>query len=99
MVAPPTPPSGSALARDIVLYSAARLGMVTAVALLLLLTGMPLLVSILLALVLALPLSMVLLRSLRVRVNAGLATAGARRRVERDRLRSQLRGEGSSDQP
>jgi hypothetical protein len=98
--APQIPPSGTALARDVALYSAARLALVTVLALLLVLAGVPLLVSILLALVVALPLSMVLLPALRIRVSAGMAAAGARRRTERDRLRSQLRGEqGSSDQP
>lgn len=87
------PLSGSTLARDVALYSAARLALVAVLALLLVLAGVPLLVAVLLALVVALPLSMVLLRSLRVRVNAGMAAAGARRRSERDRLRNQLRGE------
>ncbi|MGH3774291.1 MAG: DUF4229 domain-containing protein [Pseudonocardiaceae bacterium] len=91
MEAPQNPPTGSALARDVALYSAARLALVAVVATLLVLAGVPLLVSILFALVVALPLSMVLLRSLRARVNAGMAAAAARRRSERDRLRSQLR--------
>jgi hypothetical protein len=93
VVAPQIPPSGRALARDVALYSAARLVLLAVTALLLLLTGMPLLVAILVAVVVALPLSVVLLGSLRARVNAGLAVAGERRRVERDRLRQQLRGE------
>lgn len=94
------PSTGTSLARDVALYSVARLALVVAMALLLVLVGVPLLVSILLALVVALPLSMVVFRSLRVRVAAGLAAAGERRRVERARLRSQLRGEqGHSDQP
>ncbi len=91
--APQIPPTGAALVRDVALYSAARLALVAVMALLLVLAGVPLLVAILLALVVALPLSMVLLRSLRVRVNAGMAEAGERRRTERDRLRNQLRGE------
>jgi hypothetical protein len=93
VVAPQIPPTGSALVRDLALYSAARLALVSVMAWLLVLAGAPLLVSILLAIVVALPLSMVLLRSLRARVNAGLAMVAARRRAERDRLRSQLRGE------
>ncbi|MGH3815991.1 MAG: DUF4229 domain-containing protein [Pseudonocardiaceae bacterium] len=93
MGVPQNPPTGSALARDVALYSAARLGLVAVMASLLMLAGVPLLVSILFALVVALPLSMVLLRSLRVRVTTGLAVAGARRRSERDRLRDQLRGD------
>ncbi|HKR52627.1 MAG TPA: DUF4229 domain-containing protein [Pseudonocardiaceae bacterium] len=93
MGAPQIPPTGAALARAVALYSLARLALVVAVALLLVLAGVPLLVSILLALVVALPLSMVVFRSLRVQVATGLAAAGERRREERARLRSQLRGE------
>lgn len=92
-MAPQNPPSGRALARDVALYSAARLALVTVTALLLLLAGVPLLVSALLAVVLALPLSMVVLGSLRARVNAGLAVVAGRRKAERDRLRQQLHGE------
>lgn len=90
-----TPPTGSALARDLTLYTAARLGLVAVVATGLVLAGVPLLVSVLLGLVVALPLSLVLLRPLRTRVTAGLQVAGARRRAERDRLRAQLRGDGA----
>jgi hypothetical protein len=93
VVAPQTPPTGSTLACDVALYTVARLAMVAAMALILVLAGVPLLVSILLALVVALPLSIVLLGSLRARVNAGLAVVGERRRAERDRLRRQLRGD------
>jgi hypothetical protein len=96
VVAPHTPripARGATLARDVALYTAARLALVAALTLLLVLAGVPLPVSILLALVVALPLSMVLLGSLRSRVNAGLEVVRARRRVERDRLRRQLRGE------
>jgi hypothetical protein len=93
VVAPQIPPTGPALARDLLCYSAARLALVSVTALVLVFAGVPLLVSILLAVVVALPLSMVLLGSLRVRVNAGLAAVSQRRRAERDRLRQQLRGE------
>jgi Flp pilus assembly protein TadB len=93
VVAPQNPPRHPALARDVALYSAARLALVAVIALLLLLAGVPLLVALLLALVVALPLSVLLLGSLRARVNAGLAVAGERRRAERDRLRRQFRGE------
>jgi hypothetical protein len=86
------PSTGPALARDVALYSAARLAMVAIPTLLLVLAGVPLVVSVLLAVVVALPLSMMVLGSLRGRVNAGLALAGQRRRAERDRLRQQLRG-------
>jgi uncharacterized membrane protein len=92
-VVPPQTPTGSALVRDVALYSAARLALLALITLLLVLAGIPLLVSLLLAVVVALPLSMVLLGSLRARVNAGLAVVAARRQTERDRLRRQLRGE------
>lgn len=91
VVVPRTPPTGTVLARDVALYTGARLAMVALMAWLLTVAGVPLLVSILLALVVALPLSVLLLGSLRSRVNAGLAEMGARRRAERDRLRRQLR--------
>lgn len=81
------------LARDLALYSAARLALVALPAVLLLLVGVPLLVAVLLAVVVALPLSMVLLGSLQQRVNAGLAVWTQRRRAQRDQLRRQLRGE------
>ena len=95
MVTPHSPPTGAALVRDLTLYSIARLAMVAVTALLLVLAGVPVLVSILLALVVALPLSMVLLGSLRARVNAGLAELRARRRADRERLRRELRGSDS----
>ncbi|PZS22622.1 MAG: DUF4229 domain-containing protein [Pseudonocardiales bacterium] len=67
--------------------------MVTVAAVLLFLAGVPLLVSALLAVVLALPLSMLLLGSLRARVNSGLAVVARRRKAEREQLRRQLDGE------
>jgi hypothetical protein len=85
--------TGRTLARDIALYSVARLALVTVVALLIFLVGVPLLVAALLAMVLALPLSMLLLGRLRARVNTGLAVVAERRKAERDRLRQQLHGE------
>ncbi|MGH3821295.1 MAG: DUF4229 domain-containing protein [Pseudonocardiaceae bacterium] len=92
-MAPHTPPTGPTLGRDVALYTVARLALAAVISLLLVLASVPLLVSILLALVVALPLSMLLLGSLRARVNAGLAMVRARRKAERDRLRRQLRGD------
>ncbi len=92
-MAPQIPPAGATLTRDLALYSLARLAMVAVLTVPLVLAGIPLLVSVLLALVVALPLSLVLLRPLRLRVAAGMSAAGARRRAERARLRAQLRGE------
>ena len=93
VVVPQNSSTGRTLARDIALYSAARLALVTVAALLLFFAGVPLLVSALLAMVLALPLSMVLLGRLRGRVNTGLAVVAARRKAQRDRLREQLHGD------
>lgn len=95
MVTPQDPPTGRTVARDVALYSAARLALVTVAVVLLFLAGVPLLVSALLAVVLALPLSMLLLGSLRARVNSGLALVAGRRKAERERLRRQLEGEQS----
>lgn len=89
----PDPPTGSALVRDVALYTLARLAMIGLLTVLLVLAGVPLVVALLLSLVVALPLSLVLLPQLRNRMNAGLRAAGARRRAERDRLRARLRGE------
>ena len=93
VVPPQVPSSRSTLIRDVALYSAARLALVLVIAVVLVLAGVPVLVAVLLAIVVALPLSMLLLGSLRSRVNAGLAVVGERRRFERERLRRQLRGE------
>lgn len=88
------PPSGRAtLARDVALYTLARLGLVAVIALLLVLARVPAAVALLLALVVSLPLSLFVFRGLRLRVNAGITEATERRRAERERLRAQLRGE------
>lgn len=87
-------PVDGALARDLALYTLLRLAVVALLAAVLVLLGVPLLVAVLLALVVALPLSVLLLPGLRARVAQGLAVASDRRRRERTRLRSQLRGDG-----
>lgn len=88
----------SRLARDLVLYTAARLGIVAVVAGLLLLAHVPLLVALAVGVAVALPLSLVLLPGLRGRVATGLAERTAERRAERERLRAQLRGEDTHDE-
>lgn len=90
---PRIPHTGAGAARDLAIYSAARLVLVAVLTVLLVVAGVPLLVAILLAVVVALPLSMVLLSSLRARVNVGLAAVRERREAERERLRRQLRGD------
>lgn len=81
------------LAPTILLYAAARLGLVAVVAGLLVVAGVPLLLAALIGLIVALPLSMVLFRGLRDRLDAALAVSGARRSAERAALRARLRGD------
>lgn len=92
MAAPQTPPTGSALTRDLILYTLGRLALVAVLTVPMVLAGIPLLVSVLFALVIALPLSLVVFRPLRLRVAAGMSAAAERRRAERARLREELRG-------
>jgi hypothetical protein len=85
------------LGRDLALYTLARIGLVAAVVVVLLLFDVPLLVSLAIALVVGFPASLLLFRGLNRRVTTGLAERGAVRQVERERLRAQLRGDESPD--
>ena len=95
----PGPASRASLARDLALYTGARLLLVVALAAAVLglasLAGVqvPLVVAVLLALVLALPLSRLALGGLRRRVDRAVAEVGAARRAEREGLRARLRGD------
>lgn len=88
------------LVRDVALYSLARLGLVVVLALVILYiprafgVEIPLLVAALFAVLIALPLSLVLFKSLRRRVNEGIAAVDERRRTDREDLENRLRGEG-----
>ncbi len=86
---------GSRVGRDIALYTAARVGLAVLVTLVLLWFDIPLLVSIAIAVVVGFPLGLLIFRGLNERVTAGLAERGAQRTDERDRLRSELRGESA----
>ena len=81
------------LAATIGLYVLARIGLVAVVAGVLVLAGVPLLISLLVGLIVALPLSMVLFRGLRGRLDGALAQVQERRSAERAALRGQLRGD------
>ena len=81
------------LAATIGLYVLARIGLVAVVAGVLVLAGVPLLISLLVGLIVALPLSMVLFRGLRGRLDGALAQVQERRAAERAALRGQLRGD------
>jgi len=88
-----TPPPAPGLLPAVGLYALARLGLLAVVAALLMLAGVPVVVALLVALIVALPLSMVLFRGLRSRLDTALAESSQRRAVEREALRSRLRGE------
>ena len=93
------PSAKKALARDVLVFSAARLGLVVAIAGLVLgvsaLLGatVPLVVALLIAVVAALPLSLLLFQGLRRRVNEGIVVVDAQRRAERERLQARLSGD------
>jgi hypothetical protein len=89
---------------DVLLYALARLllvvvlsGAIYGVARLLGLTQFPMVVAVLFALIIAMPLGIWLFSPLRRRATAALATAGGRRRAEREQLRARLRGEAVPD--
>jgi len=87
------------LVRDVALYSLARLALVVVLAAAVLYVprafgvDIPLLVAVLFAVLIALPVSLVVFAPLRRRVNEGIATVDARRRLAREDLEGRLRGE------
>lgn len=84
---------GTHLARDIALYTLARLGALVLATGVLVLFQVPLLVAAAVSVVLIMPLSMLLFAPLRRRVAVGMAERTADRRRRREVLRAQLRGE------
>jgi hypothetical protein len=89
---PPTSPA-STLPRVLALYALARLGLLTAIAGVLVLAGVPVLIALMVGLVVALPLSMLVFRGMRARLDTALAEAQRRRSAERAALRARLRGD------
>jgi ABC-type bacteriocin/lantibiotic exporter with double-glycine peptidase domain len=85
------------LARDIALYTLARLSMVVVVAAALMLVRVPGLVALAVSVVVVMPLSLLVFGQLRRRVAAGMAERAADRRARREELRAQLRGERVAD--
>ncbi|USX50545.1 DUF4229 domain-containing protein [Lentzea sp. HUAS12] len=81
------------LARDVTLYVLARLGLVAVVTGALILFKVPLLPALAVGVVVALPASLFIFKGLRQRVAVGLDAHQAARRSERDKLRSELRGD------
>ena len=95
---------GNHVVVDVLVYAAARLLLVVAlagaiygVARLLGVTQLPVVVAALFALIIAMPLGIWLFAPLRRRATAGLAVAGEHRRVEREQLQARLRGEAVAD--
>lgn len=91
-------PSSAGLARDIALYTLARLGMLVVAAAILMLFGVPLLVAAAVSVVLVMPLSMLVFGSLRRKVATGIALRAQARKARRESLRAQLRGEGQPEE-
>lgn len=97
--------AGRRLAIDLALYTLARLVLVvvlTAVivgAARLLSVQIPLVVAALFAIVVAMPLSLTLFKSLRTRVNEGIAAVDAQRRQDKAQLRARLRGDADGKPP
>ncbi|KUI27716.1 hypothetical protein AU196_21360 [Mycobacterium sp. IS-1742] len=91
---------GARLVVDVLVYVAARLLLVVALAAAILGVGhllglreFPLVIAILFALVIALPLGIWLFAPLRQRATASIAAFDARRRKDREQLQARLRGE------
>lgn len=89
---------------SVLLYVAARLGLVAVLAAVIYGTGrllgvheFPLAVAVLFALIIAMPLGIWLFGPLRRRATAGLEVATERRRRDREQLRARLRGEAPPD--
>jgi hypothetical protein len=99
------PKPGARLARDLALYTLARIVLVAVIAAVIVGVGklasvdVPLLVALLFAVIIALPASLVLFKSLRGNVSAGIAAVDEKRRRDKADLRARLRGDaGVADQ-
>ncbi|BDT89404.1 hypothetical protein FMUAM8_51680 [Nocardia cyriacigeorgica] len=92
------------MARNLALYTVARLGLVALITVVIMFAArlidveIPLVVAALFALIIAMPLSLVLFKSLRTKVNEDIAVVDERRRQDKAQLRARLRGDEPSDQ-
>lgn len=90
---------GARLARNLALYTLARLALVVVIAAAiigvarLVSVDVPWLVAALFALIIAMPLSLTLFKKLRARVNEDIAVVDAKRRQDKAQLRARLRGD------
>lgn len=85
--------SQGGLARDLTMYTMARLGMLAVTIAILILCGVPLLVAAIVSIVVVMPLSMLVFADLRRRVATGMAERAEVRRQRRSELKAQLRGD------
>lgn len=85
--------SADDLGRYLLLYTLARLSLIAVITVVLVLVGVPLLVSLAVGIIVAFPLSLVLFRGLRNKTTVALAARNSRRDAERERLRAELRGQ------
>ncbi|BDT93975.1 hypothetical protein IFM12275_39510 [Nocardia sputorum] len=87
------------MARNLALYTVARLGLVVVLTALIVLAArlvsvdIPLVVAALFALIIAMPLSLTLFKRLRAKVNEDIALVDERRRRDKAELRARLRGD------
>ncbi|TSD95154.1 DUF4229 domain-containing protein [Skermania sp. ID1734] len=94
--------AGRRLARLLIVYTIFRLALVAALAAIILFgaklfgVDVPLLVALIFGLVIAMPISLLLFRSLRRQVNENIALVDERRRQDKEKLRSRLRGDDGS---
>ncbi|WP_433730932.1 DUF4229 domain-containing protein [Nocardia sp. CA-129566] len=94
--------TGARLARNLVLYTLARLGLVVVITAAimgvaqLVSVEIPLVVAALFALIIAMPLSLTVFKRLRARVNEDIALVDAKRRQDKAQLRARLRGDDDS---
>jgi len=91
--------AGRRLARNLALYTVARLALVAVIAVVivvvarLLKVDIPGVVAVLFALIVAMPLSLLLFKRMRSRVNQDIAAVDEKRRTDKAQLRSRMRGE------
>ncbi|WP_433682461.1 DUF4229 domain-containing protein [Nocardia sp. CA-119907] len=94
--------AGARLARNLVLYTLARLGLVVVITAAivgiaqLVSVEIPLVVAALFALIIAMPLSLTVFKRMRARVNEDIAIVDAKRRQDKAQLRARLRGDDDS---
>jgi len=96
---PATGSAGRRLARNLALYTVARLALVAVIAAVIVVVAhllgvqIPIVVALLFGLIVAMPLSLLLFKRLRSRVNQDIAAVDEKRRTDKAQLRARLRGD------